>query len=629
MKKRDFGIRLWLLLCAVAATITATEVFGVMDDGDMMRSACEERFNMWYGAADAENSEETIVEYASDFNRLEDQLAEMEALVEERDTLPIHHWEVTKCNAPKSKRISEQRIYVDSSREVVPIEVYDGDTTSCNFNRFIDKLLWGQEVRIAFMGDSFIEGDILTSDFREALQTTFGGRGVGFVQCDIPFATSRKTVKRSVSGWAAYSVLKPKNNPSTINDNFFVSGYTARGSKGAKASWRTTTAFEHLDSCQRARILLSTADSASVRVTINKDTTLRRQFDFVNVGLPQEIRFEGSVESVDLEVLYGDVDCYGASLEGCGGVIVDNLSMRANSGHAIFGTSAVVNKQIDAYVGYDLVVLQYGLNIMEAGRTNYSAYRNKLNEMIAYAKSCFPDAAILVLGVSDRWTKGEDGAYAPIGSVESMMSYQRGAAEASAVSFWPTADAMALYGGMPGFVSNGWAAKDYTHINFAGGKRVGEELYRSIIQYAKERLKSGMSKTPVAATITYAQPIKVERVPAINNDSVSFVAPTQTTPHEEPQTESTNMDSGSEQVSVETHVDEQQDAPIASDSIATEQPIVEQTELSEQAGDMDVVVDDVVVEEAPVEESTIEVNETETVDASSEVVEDDEFFITL
>lgn len=93
--------------------------------------------------------------------------------------------------------------------------------------------------------------------------------------------------------------------------------------------------------------------------------------------------------------------------------------------------------------------------------------------------------------------------------------------------------------------------------------------------------------------------------------------------------ESTNMDSGSEQVSVEAHANEQQDAPIASDSIATEQPIVEQTELSEQAGDMDVIVDDVVVEEAPVEESPIEVNETEAVDASSEVVEDDEFFITL
>ncbi|MDR1879867.1 MAG: hypothetical protein LBQ78_02930, partial [Tannerellaceae bacterium] len=36
-------------------------------------------------------------------------------------------------------------------------------------------------VRIAFMGDSFIEGDIVVADFRDALQKQFGGHGVGFV----------------------------------------------------------------------------------------------------------------------------------------------------------------------------------------------------------------------------------------------------------------------------------------------------------------------------------------------------------------------------------------------------------------------------------------------------------------
>jgi len=39
---------------------------------------------------------------------------------------------------------------------------------------------------------------------------------------------------------------------------------------------------------------------------------------------------------------------------------------------------------------------------------------------------------------------------------------------------------MASYGGMPQFVANGWAAKDYTHINFAGGRRVAEALSRAL-----------------------------------------------------------------------------------------------------------------------------------------------------
>ena len=44
-----------------------------------------------------------------------------------------------------------------------------------------------------------------------------------------------------------------------------------------------------------------------------------------------------------------------------------------------------------------------------------------------------------------------------------------------------TAKAMERLGGMPKFVANGWAAKDYTHINFYGGKRIAEELAEAII----------------------------------------------------------------------------------------------------------------------------------------------------
>ena len=39
----------------------------------------------------------------------------------------------------------------------------------------------GRPVRVAFLGDSFIEGDILVADLRAALQQVFGGEGVGFV----------------------------------------------------------------------------------------------------------------------------------------------------------------------------------------------------------------------------------------------------------------------------------------------------------------------------------------------------------------------------------------------------------------------------------------------------------------
>ena len=39
----------------------------------------------------------------------------------------------------------------------------------------------GRPVRIAVLGDSYIEGDIITADLRNLLQDRYGGCGVGFV----------------------------------------------------------------------------------------------------------------------------------------------------------------------------------------------------------------------------------------------------------------------------------------------------------------------------------------------------------------------------------------------------------------------------------------------------------------
>jgi hypothetical protein len=147
---------------------------------------------------------------------------------------------------------------------------------------------------------------------------------------------------------------------------------------------------------------------------------------------------------------------------------------------------------VDEMLGYDLVVLQYGLNIMQQGQRVYAKYRDQVRDMIAYAESCFPNAAIVVVGVSDRWVKNaETNAYEPIGSVDALTSYQRAAADSCNVAFWNTSRVMQHLGGMPAFVSNNWAAKDYTHINYAGGKRVAsafaDAICHRVFNYLFER----------------------------------------------------------------------------------------------------------------------------------------------
>lgn len=439
-------------------------------------------------------NENEVVEYEADIERLEQELAAMEIL----DTLPVvdslsllppvrYEWIVEEETCHKRASLRSADIKAIAERCSVAIEDFDTLATS-RFERFVDKLASGEGVRIAFMGDSFVEGDILTSDLREQLQVIFGGRGVGFVSCDIPFTTVRRSVKRASSGWSAYSVMKPDKAPQDVADRFFVSGYLAKGGVGAKTRLASTQAFEHLDSCTRARVLLYSRDTSSVEIAIN-DTVIN-EIEVAGYDRMREIYVEAAaIESLTVRVAKGDILCYGLSLEGGEGVTVDNFSVRSNNGHAIFGTGAMVNREIDELLGYDMVVLQYGLNIMQKGQRRYSSYHKKLCDMVAYAERCFPNAAILIMGVSDRWVEGSNGMYEPIGSVDALSAAQRAAADSTNVTFWNTAEAMAIYGGMPEFVARGWAAKDYTHINFAGGKRIAELLTYAIVEPVYRRVE--------------------------------------------------------------------------------------------------------------------------------------------
>lgn len=475
-----------------------------------------------------ESADDVADDYTADFDLLEQELAVAEAQICEVDTMPEpipvrYEWIVE--SAPKTVRepLRSEDIR-PTSTNIVDFEDFDTLATT-RFDTFISKLANGEDVRIAFMGDSFVEGDIVTCDLREELQSRFGGRGAGFIPADIPFATVRKSIKRTSSNWKTYSVMKPKEAPEALRERLFVSGYLAEGRAGATTRWQTTSSHASLDSCTQARILLISRDTSRVEVVLGD--TLRNEFMIAGDERVREIYVEGSVDDIRLRVVEGSVMCYGASLEGNGGVTVDNFSVRSNNGHAIFGTSATVNRQVDEMLGYDLVVLQYGLNIMQKGQRVYAKYRDQVRDMIAYAERCFPNAAILVVGVSDRWVKNsETNAYEPIGSVDALTSYQRAAADSCKVVFWNTSRVMRDLGGMPAFVSNGWAAKDYTHINYAGGKRIANALTEAIC----ERVYTLLLEQEEMARIEAERQAELERQQALEaelrlNNMINAVTP--------------------------------------------------------------------------------------------------------
>ena len=403
---------------------------------------------------------------------------------------------------------------------ITSVEEFRGDDFDTPLNRFYEKLLAGQEpVRVAFMGDSFVEGDILTADLRELLQDTFMGGGVGFVPFASPFTGFRQTIKTTSKGWTPYNIMQRKSVPEPYVGDFFVSGWVARPAAGASTRWEMSSKRRHLEECSRARLLFICREAARIAVTLNDGE--ERIFEFEADDVVRQIVVEEErISSLEMKILSGEAGFtgIGADFDSKEGVAVDNFSIRSNNGQAMFWSSAAVNAQIHTMRAYDLVILQYGLNIMQADRHNYSLYGEQVEKMIRYAESCFPGAAILVMGVSDRSQRGEQG-IVPMSSAVDLTASQREAAEKCGASFWNTYEAMQRMGGMTRFVENGWAGKDYTHINYAGGREIARQLYYGLLQGAQSRSRTLRQRMEDAQPVLPERTLEID-VPELNIDTL-------------------------------------------------------------------------------------------------------------
>ena len=369
---------------------------------------------------------------------------------------------------------------------IIPIEEFYAGSDNSPMSELYEKLLAGREsVRVAFMGDSFVEGDILTADLRELMQDSFHGLGVGYAPVASPFTGFRQTIKTQSKGWTPYNIMQLKNVPSPYSDDFFVSGWVAQASEGASTRWEMTERRRHLQECRRVRLLFISRQESVVSITLNDGEERTFSFDADNV-VRQIVIEEPSIRSLEMKVLKGAAGftAIGAEFDDTQGISIDNFSIRSNNGQAMFRSSPSVNAQINNMRPYDLVILQYGLNIMQAERTNYSLYAEQVEKMIGYVRSCFPGAAVLVMGVSDRSQKNESG-ITPMSSAVNLTEWQRTAAEKCGAAFWNTYEAMQRKGGMTEFVNKNWAGKDYTHINYAGGREIARELYYAFLQGAQ------------------------------------------------------------------------------------------------------------------------------------------------
>lgn len=331
-------------------------------------------------------------------------------------------------------------------------------------------------VRVAFLGDSFIEGDILVADFRSALQQRFGGRGVGFVPITSVAAQYRPTVKIASEGWKTWSMLtKPDSLPYTL------SGMTFEAEAGEPTvTLEAANRYPELDSASCLKLIYERNVATRLCLTVNGRT------DSLMTALPptdsvRQYVYNGPVHKAEMRFRNTEgFRALGVVMEDSVGVSVDNYSLRGNSGMLLEQLDSASCRALNRIHTYDLIVLQYGLNIANDSILQYGWYGRRMEKAIRQVRQCFPTADVLLMGVSDR-SRMENGTFCTMPSVLALLHAQRQTAKRAGIPFWNTFGAMGGNNSMVRYVEKNWASKDYTHLGFGGGRELARVLVEAIL----------------------------------------------------------------------------------------------------------------------------------------------------
>ncbi|MDR1879410.1 MAG: hypothetical protein LBQ78_00550, partial [Tannerellaceae bacterium] len=325
-------------------------------------------------------------------------------------------------------------------------------------------------VRIAFMGDSFIEGDIVVADFRDALQKQFGGHGVGFVPVTSDAAQFRPTIDQEEEGWTAYSMQKDRQYTYALPGMLFEAHQDI-----ATLSFKTAGRYARLKEPSSLKFLYTKSGPVEMQLVYHHEAdTLTAVFPatlIVSQFVLNDTISEGCFTFSGAK----GFRALGLVLEDNKGVVVDNYSLRGNTGLLLEYLDPADCESFNKIRPYDLIILQYGLNVVNEEMLQYGWYRQRMVDVVGHIQRCFPDSDLLLLSVSDRAYQ-HDGEISTMPAVLALLHAQRGIARQANIPFWNVFGAMGGENSMVRYVENDWASKDYTHLTFRGGREIAKRL---------------------------------------------------------------------------------------------------------------------------------------------------------
>lgn len=369
------------------------------------------------------------------------------------------------------------------------LEDFSGDANMQFFFRSLSKTKT-EAVRIAFFGDSFIEGDLLCGSFRDTLQQVLGGRGVGFVPITSEVAQFRTTIQHQFENWETHSIVSKRNeiHPLGISGHCFVP--LPENYVEYKPAKKRSTDFSQI------RIFYKNPLHSSIDYLVND--TLQVKTALASSGSIQQFEiYQPKIQYLRLSFTEIDsLELYGASFENGAGVFVDNFSMRGNSGVGLSMIPESSLTQINTLQNYKLIILQYGLNVVSlTDSTNFTSYQISMVRVINRLKRIFPESSFLLISVSDR-ASNQNGKFATYPDIPLMRDVQREIAKQCKITFWDMYEAMGGENSMVKFAEAkpALAAKDYTHLTYWGGKKIALKLVNALLYEQKRYAKKNNSK---------------------------------------------------------------------------------------------------------------------------------------
>ncbi|MEL6672169.1 MAG: hypothetical protein AAFR61_08245 [Bacteroidota bacterium] len=338
----------------------------------------------------------------------------------------------------------------------------------------------GGKVRIAYFGDSMIEGDLITQSLRNDLQEAFGGEGVGFVPISSEIPGFRKTVRHRIGAWKAYNYFSPgvKNMELGISGELFF----------AEHSWAKTQSWVRYKS---ADVYPRTSEFRQIKMFYGKARPHKNKKPFVIVGtsahkdtmdmeafskVNQLTLADSSTKEINLNFhISKDMPVYGLSMESKEGIFVDNFPSRGNSGMMLNRIPGEILSGFHKVMDYDLIVLQFGLNVVSASRKSYESYRKGMEKVVKHFQTYMPNTDILIVSVSDKSTR-INGVLQTDPSVPLIVEAQRKVADDNQVGFLNLYEAMGGRNSMIRWVRSkpSLARSDYAHPNHRGAKQVAK-----------------------------------------------------------------------------------------------------------------------------------------------------------